>query len=553
MSGKAVQTSGPDRLPPHSTDAEQGVLGCVLLDPGCLRTVVERLAAVPEVFYDLRHATIYRAMEGLLLEGTAVDLLTLGDRLKKTGHLEQVGGLAYLVGLPDQVPSAANLPYYLDILLEKALCRRLLQWATRVSATVYEFEGPVETLLAQTQAEYESLASLTVQTDGAPRFLKRPVEFEEAFWKYLLGDESKPPGVVLPTDFEWRIRLGETSLITGDDGCGKSTVLGYWSLFLAAAGLPVCIASFEVVGGQTLAMLARQLLGCGPLVDSDSNRGRAAQAMAWLNARFHIYDFTGIGDWREVLGTFRVAARRHGVKVFILDSVMRIGIPEDDFEQQRMAATSFESFAKEEQVHLLYVVHENKGDGKGKAKVRGSKLWTANAHNIVRIERNVAKAERIAAAEEAEQVARLKEAELQAQSREVLGKSPAALEKLREELAAAAMACNTARGKLAQARAAWDTHFVLQKQRWPGARQNASKKVWFDPRSLQLRGRPDDDVRSLLAEFTKRPKAETPSPADLPLPAAAAQPPTEDHGEYDDERDAGEPDPGEPDEPEEDL
>jgi hypothetical protein len=502
-----VRTSGSaDRLPPHSIEAEQGILGCVLLDPGCLRTVVDRLAPAGEVFYDLRHQLIYRAMEGLLVDGTAVDLLTLANRLKETGHLEEVGGLAYLAPLPDTVPSAANLPYYLDIVLEKAVGRRLIRWGSQVVRTVYEFEGPVDALLAQTRGEYEALASLTVQTEGAPRFLKRPLDFEESFWKYLLGDEAKPPGVVLPTDFEWRVRLAETTLITGDDGCGKSTVLGYWSLFLAAAGLPVCVASFEVVGGQTLAMLARQLLGCGPLVDTEANRQRGIAALAWLHARYHIYDFTGIGDWREVLNTFRVASRRHGVKVFILDSVMRIGIPEDDFEKQRLAATSFENFAKEEGVHLLYVIHENKGDGKGKAKVRGSKLWTANAHNIIRIERNVGKAEAIARAEDAERVARERQLELEAWGRQMVGQKlkPEALAKLQDDLAAASLAYNEARAKLAKARAAWDTHFVLQKQRWPGSRQNASKKVWFDNRTLQLLSHLDDQPENLLARFTGR-------------------------------------------------
>src|SRR5882724_11054187 len=109
-----------DRLPPHSPDAEQGVLGCILLSPNeCMGECLSKLKGGSDVFYDLRHQTIFDAMADMFDKREAIDVITLQQRLKDRQLLEQVGGIAYLASLPDVVPSAANLSYYLDIVQEK--------------------------------------------------------------------------------------------------------------------------------------------------------------------------------------------------------------------------------------------------------------------------------------------------------------------------------------------------------------------------------------------------------------------------------------------------
>src|SRR5262245_20997548 len=98
-----------DRLPPHSPEAEVGVLGCVLLSPNeCMGQCIEKFKESAEVFYDLRHQTIYTTLAQMYDGREAVDVITLQQRLKDQQLLEQVGGIAYLAGLPDAVPSAAN-------------------------------------------------------------------------------------------------------------------------------------------------------------------------------------------------------------------------------------------------------------------------------------------------------------------------------------------------------------------------------------------------------------------------------------------------------------
>src|SRR5213080_1728779 len=109
-----VDPSKIDRLPPHSLEAEQGVLGCILLSPSeCLGECITTLKTGSDVFYDLRHRSIYETMVEMYDSKVPVDTITLQQRLKDKQQLDSVGGLAFLSALPDSVPSAANLEYYL--------------------------------------------------------------------------------------------------------------------------------------------------------------------------------------------------------------------------------------------------------------------------------------------------------------------------------------------------------------------------------------------------------------------------------------------------------
>jgi len=145
---KNVSPSDPlklDRLPPHTMECEQGVLGCVLLSPNeCMGECIEKLKDDgQQVFYDLRHQTIYEALATMYDAREAIDVITLQQKLKDKQMLEQIGGIAYLSQLQDSVPSAANLSYYLEFVQEKFLLRRMIATCTDVVGRVYDYEGDV--------------------------------------------------------------------------------------------------------------------------------------------------------------------------------------------------------------------------------------------------------------------------------------------------------------------------------------------------------------------------------------------------------------------------
>ncbi len=143
-----------DRLPPHAPDAERGVLGCILLSPNeALGECLRLMKSGAEAFYDLRHQAIYAALVAMYDARQPIDLITVQQRLRDAAQLEAVGGLTYLNQLADCVPSAANLAYYVEIVMEKHLLRRMLQTCTGVIGRVYDCEGDVPSLLDEVERD----------------------------------------------------------------------------------------------------------------------------------------------------------------------------------------------------------------------------------------------------------------------------------------------------------------------------------------------------------------------------------------------------------------
>jgi replicative DNA helicase len=173
-----------DRLPPHSPDAEQGVLGCVLLSPNdCMGECIEKFKSGPEVFYDLRHQTIYNALAAMYDTREAIDLITLQQRLKNNQLLDEVGGIAYLASLPDKVPSSANLSYYLEIVQEKYLLRKMIQTCTGVVSRVYEHEGEIDALMDEVERDILRISESRVQsnTSTIKELVKKAINTIEDF------------------------------------------------------------------------------------------------------------------------------------------------------------------------------------------------------------------------------------------------------------------------------------------------------------------------------------------------------------------------------------
>jgi len=156
-----------DRLPPHALEMEQGILGCALLAPNEVLPILEERRFDPESFYDLRHRTIYAALQKrYAAKDGAVDVLAVVTELKRMGLLDELGGIPYLNGLQDAVPSAANLSYYADIVSEKWKMRQLVSFCTDAVARAYSFEGSVDQLLAAMADDFERLAEpMTERTE----------------------------------------------------------------------------------------------------------------------------------------------------------------------------------------------------------------------------------------------------------------------------------------------------------------------------------------------------------------------------------------------------
>ncbi len=143
-----------DRLPPHSLEAEMGVLGCALMAPGeALGRCLERFKHGATVFYDLRHQVVFNALVELYDRQAVIDVVTVGQHLKDRNQLDAMGGFAYLSTLIDAVPSAASLDYYADIVREKFVLRRMIQTCTSIISRAYQEQSNVDGLLDEVERD----------------------------------------------------------------------------------------------------------------------------------------------------------------------------------------------------------------------------------------------------------------------------------------------------------------------------------------------------------------------------------------------------------------
>ncbi|MCR8642984.1 replicative DNA helicase [Paenibacillus sp. N1-5-1-14] len=139
-----------DRVLPQNTEAEQAVLGAVLLDSEALITAMERVG--PEDFYRPSHQRIYETMLELSDEQEPIDLITLTARLQDKGVLEDIGGVSYLSDLASAVPTSANIDYYAQIVEEKSMLRRLIRAASQIVSNGYASSDDVGAMLSEAEA-----------------------------------------------------------------------------------------------------------------------------------------------------------------------------------------------------------------------------------------------------------------------------------------------------------------------------------------------------------------------------------------------------------------
>jgi replicative DNA helicase len=151
-----------DRLPPQSIEAEQSVLGALLIDKDAVIEVAELLQA--EDFYRQSHGTIYAAVIDLYERREPVDIVTVSEVLERQGRLEEVGGAAYLTSLINLTPTAVNAVHYARIVERKGVLRNLISAAGRIAGLGYEEEGDIGEVIDQAESELFAVSEKRVES-----------------------------------------------------------------------------------------------------------------------------------------------------------------------------------------------------------------------------------------------------------------------------------------------------------------------------------------------------------------------------------------------------
>jgi replicative DNA helicase len=172
-SGRRGHDDGPwqpanafERVPPQDLDAEQSVLGGMLLSKDAIADVVEVLKG--QDFYRPAHETVYQAILDLYAKGEPADPITVAAELTRRGELARAGGPGYLHSLVQKVPTAANAEYYAEIVHERAVLRRLVEAGTRITQMGYAADGDVDEIVNSAQAEIYAVTEARTSEDYLP-------------------------------------------------------------------------------------------------------------------------------------------------------------------------------------------------------------------------------------------------------------------------------------------------------------------------------------------------------------------------------------------------
>ncbi|KAB0471046.1 replicative DNA helicase [Vibrio sp. 070316B] len=327
------------KVPPHSLEAEQSVIGGLLLDNERWDTVAEKVVA--KDFYSRPHRLIFEAVKDILEESSPLDLITLSEHLELREQLEEVGGFAYLADLAKNTPSAANINAYADIVAQRALVRSLIGVANEIADSGYDPQGRTsEDLLDLAESKVFAIAEGRASENEGPQnvdsILEKTLERIEILYK-------TPQDGVTGVDTGFNDLNKKTAGLQGSDliivaarpSMGKTTfAMNLCENAAMKQDKPVLIFSLEMPGEQLMMRMLASLsrvdqtkIRTGQLDDEDWARISSTMGILMDKKNMYIDDSSGLTP-TEVRSRARRIAREHdGLSMIMIDYLQLMRVP----------------------------------------------------------------------------------------------------------------------------------------------------------------------------------------------------------------------------------
>jgi len=382
----AVEESAALRIPPHSMEAEIGVLGSILLDYGRVLDLCVENGVVPSSFWHPGHALIYEACARLSQIGQPVDVLTVTEHLRVNGRLEEAGGAIALERIVNATPTAAHAPSYIDILAQKHLLRDIISASTEAQNKCYEEASAADLILSESE---QALFGIAERRDGGiVQFGKAVGDTVNRIDKVFEHGAESLGGI--STGFKsldrimYGLRESEMVVLAARPSMGKTSLAMNICENIARGignrngGQPVLIFSAEM---SAEAITLRMLCSRAKVSQHDLSRGMVPRtefaklqqvAEELKNVPLHIVEKGGI-DIMEVRGIARRMKRKHGIKFVMIDYLQLLHSRE--YAQQGWQlevaniSANIKAMAKELKVPVMVLSQlnrqtEQRGDGK---------------------------------------------------------------------------------------------------------------------------------------------------------------------------------------------
>lgn len=345
----------PIRSMPQNLDAEQSVLGSMLIDKTAIAQAVEVLNA--EDFYRDTHKVIFSAIRDLYQKDTPIDMITLLDYLRSTEKLEEAGGITYITEISNSVPTTANISSYIQIVEDKSTLRKLIRTSTEIIEQSYNKQDNVEAVMDLAEKRIFGLS----QTKNSSDFEPMNVVLERGFLEIERMFNNKGDTTGVPSGFKdlddktSGFQSGDMVLIAARPSMGKTTfVLNLAQHAALRAGKKIAIFSLEMSKEQLAykllcaeANVDMLRLRTGNLEDKDwESIARASGPLA--AAKIFIDDTAGISVM-EMRSKCRRLKIEHGIDMIIIDYLQLMSGSNPDNRQQEVSeiSRSIKAIAKE--------------------------------------------------------------------------------------------------------------------------------------------------------------------------------------------------------------
>jgi replicative DNA helicase len=358
-----------DRLPPQNIEAEQSILGAILIDNEALPKALEIIGH--DDFYKQSHRKIFHSMVELFDRNEPIDLITLTDYMKRSDDLDAVGGVSYLSSLVNMVPTAANIKYHSKIIREKGLLRSLLRSATEIASKVYEDNLEAEEMVDYAEKSIFDISDKRVKASFVTlkEVIKSSFEMIEHLYDKKEAITGIPSGFQDLDDLTTGFQKGDLIVVGGRPSMGKTA----FTLNIAQhVGLeskePVAIFSLEMAKEQ----LAFRMLCSEAMVNSNSIRKGFIKKEDWhkltgaasklTGAPIFIDDSSGI-TVLELRAKARRLKMEHGLSLVIVD-YLQLMRGKGSFERREQEISdisrSLKGLAKELSVPVVAVSQLNR-------------------------------------------------------------------------------------------------------------------------------------------------------------------------------------------------
>lgn len=355
--------AAPDRMPPHNLEAEQSLLGSMLISENVIPDIVERLD--PDAFYREAHREIFASIVALYARGEPADPITVAEDLEKRGVIEAVGGKPYIHTLVSAVPSAANAPYYARIVERDAALRSLIRAATEIAALGYEGPEDVDAAIDRAETLIFNVAHKRVSEKFVPmkELMEDSFELVEKLYEKKEHVTGIPSGFPDLDDMTAGFHPGDLIIIAARPTMGKTALALNVARNVGVRKVPVAVFSLEMSRVQ----LAQRMMCSEAEIDSSRLRTGRLRESEWeplgkavgrlAEATVYIDDTPNIGIL-EVRAKARRLFARQEVGLIIVDylQLMQSGRRVEN-RQQEIAEISrgLKILAKELEVPVLAV------------------------------------------------------------------------------------------------------------------------------------------------------------------------------------------------------